>query len=112
MPVRILPAGERGMVVELGESIDLETNAAVRMLALALERAGIPGIRELVPTYRSLGVEYDPEAIGWEALSAKILAALETIERSGPPPGRVVEIPTRYGGEQGPDLADVAAHAG
>jgi len=112
MPVRMRPAGERGMVVELGESIDPETNAAVRALAAALESGDVPGLRELVPTYRSLGVEYDPEAIGWEALAAKILAALETIERGGPPPGRVVEIPTRYGGEHGPDLADVAVHAG
>jgi KipI family sensor histidine kinase inhibitor len=112
MDVRFLPAGDRGLVVEFGNTITLEINAAVRALALALERARVPGIRELVPTYRSLGVEYDPAEIAWEALTDRIRILVERLDPGGLPPARVVEIPTCYGGEFGPDLPDVAAHTG
>lgn len=110
--VRFLPAGDGGVVVEFGQGISLETNAAVRGLAHALERARIPGLREAVPTYRSLGVEYDPIAIGWDEITDAIRGLLDRIDADAPPSPRRVELPTVYGGAYGPDLLDVAAHTG
>lgn len=57
---RIRPAGDQALVVEIGEGIDEIVNQRVHALALALERRELPGIVDLVPTYRSLLVNYDP----------------------------------------------------
>lgn len=103
--IRCLPCGDRAVALELGNVIDLALNR--RVLALARSLAGAPGIIEVVPTYRSLLVEFDPAAIK----PAEILALAQAqAERADPVPrARRVILPTVYGGEFGPDLAHVAA---
>lgn len=109
---RYLVAGDAALVVEFGDRIDPAINRRVRELCLAVDRARPEGVRDLVPTYRSLLVSYDPRATTFEALRAR-LAALEVGLADAPaPPPRVVEIPTSYGGDFGPDLPFVAEHAG
>ncbi|RPI09375.1 MAG: 5-oxoprolinase subunit PxpB, partial [Zetaproteobacteria bacterium] len=110
MQARFLPAGDRGLVVEFGAQVDVAVNDRVRALALTLEAARVPGVLEVVPTYRSLGVQYDPARLGAEALQGRIEAALASLDPSQLPPPKVVRLPTCYGGEFGPDLAFVAEH--
>lgn len=112
MNVRYLPAGERGLVVEFGDAISIEINNQVRALALDLEAAAIPGLIETVPTYRSLGIEYDPLALSFEEAERKIREVAATLDPGTLPAPRRVEIPTVYGGVYGPDLPFVAEHAG
>ncbi|HAI20843.1 MAG TPA: allophanate hydrolase [Clostridiales bacterium UBA8153] len=105
--VRLLEAGDAGLVVEYGDKVDPELHGRVLALYYRLAERALPGIRELVPTYRSLLVEYDPLVIGYQQL-------VETIEplTAGPPrpcSGRLMEVPVCYGGERGPDLEEVAA---
>ena len=108
---RFLPAGDRAVTVEIADAISPEINARVRRLALALERQGIEGLVDLVPAYRSLLVYYDPLRIDLPDLQARILN-LSELEEVPLPPSRVVQIPTRYGGDHGPDMAFVARHTG
>lgn len=112
MTVRFLPAGDRGLVVEFGDEISLGLNARVRALDAALTAARIPGLVESVPTYRSLGIEYDPCAISCEALQARVGEVLGALDPGVLPSPKRVRIPTVYGGEYGPDLPFVAEHAG
>jgi inhibitor of KinA len=107
---RYLVAGDAALVVEFGEAIDPAINRRVRELFLATERAGLEGIRDLVPTYRSLLVSYDPLLTTFDALRARLSQIEAHLADAPVPPPRVVEIPTAYGGEFGPDLAFVAAH--
>jgi KipI family sensor histidine kinase inhibitor len=110
--VRFLDAGESCLVVELGDRIDLAVNRRVRALGLAVEQAGLVGVREAVPTYRSLAIYYDPLKIDRDALAGRIGALLDSALEVREQTSRIVEIPTIYGGEQGPDLPFVARHAG
>lgn len=112
MTVRFLPAGDRGLVVEFGVRVDVTINNQVRALALALEAAGIGGLLEVIPTYRSLGVQYDPARLSAADLQARIEAALASLDSAQLPPPRVVRLPTCYGGEFAPDLPFVAEHSG
>lgn len=112
MAVRFLPAGDRGLVVEFGAQIDVAVNNQVRALALALHATEIPGLREAVPTYRSLGLEYDPARLTVGELRTKIEDTLAHLDPTWLPPPRVVHVPTCYGGEFGPDLPFVAEHSG
>src|SRR3984893_3814009 len=57
---RIVPAGDSAIVVELEERIDPAVNARVVRLADAIDAAAIPGVRDVVPTYRSVAVFFDP----------------------------------------------------
>ena len=107
-----LPAGDRALVVELGETIGPEINRRVHDLTLAIERAEVPGVLELVPTYRSLLVYYDPMKVSPEDLRASIGQAQGSQGQSSLAEPRVVHLPTLYGGDHGPDLGFVAEHAG
>ncbi|HYL79580.1 MAG TPA: carboxyltransferase domain-containing protein, partial [Candidatus Acidoferrum sp.] len=63
MNARFLPAGDRGLVVEFGSEVSPAINAQVRALDAALAAARVSGVIESVPTYRSLGIEYNPSEI-------------------------------------------------
>ncbi len=71
----------------------------------------IEGVIEAVPTYRSLLVQYDPEQIDFDALSARLLA-LAQLPAEASSRMRRWRIPVAYGGEQGIDLEDVAKALG
>ncbi|MCP3469734.1 5-oxoprolinase subunit PxpB [Bradyrhizobium sp. CCGUVB1N3] len=106
-PPRLLPSGDSAVTVEFSRTIDDSANQRVLALDRALTAAGIEGVTEAVPTYRSLLVHYDPSRIGFEALGHKLMA----LASQPPPPTtktRRWRIPVAYGGEHGIDLEDVA----
>lgn len=109
---RILPCGEAALTVELGDRIAPEIHERVVALGKALE--GIPGVGALVPTYRSLFVEYDPLEISYEALCLRVEAAAAGATRAAArtEPSPVVEIPVCYHPDLGPDLEDLARRHG
>ncbi len=110
---RILTAGEQGIVVEFGDTIDAKINARVHQAARRIQNDLRAFVREVVPTYRSLLVYFEPLKIGRTALTGKIEALLHVMEEVEEVAGsRIVKIPVCYGGEFGPDLAFVAAHNG
>ncbi len=101
-------AGDRGLLVEYGEGIDLGVNRKVRSAALALEAETPAGILEVIPTYRALLIVYDPMQTDPEGLKAVLLALEGRFDEGLIPPPRVVEIPVCYGGDFGPDIGFVA----
>jgi len=110
---RFLPLGDSGLVVEFGgDEISDAANGAVLALRATLEAERLPGVRETVPTYRSLLVVYDPACVGASELRALVTALLGQAGRVSLPAGRRIEIPTVYGGVHGPDLAGVAEETG
>ena len=108
---KFLPAGDQALVVELGDEIDPEVNRRVRDLARAIDTRQVPGVVELVPTYRSLLVQYDAARTSPSELQ-DALSELVGLGRGEPEKAHVVHIPTLYGGEHGPDLPNVAERAG
>ncbi len=108
---RLIPLSESALTVEFGETIDVQTNDSVLAFATAVERAGLPGFLEVVPTYRSATVYFDPIRTDLPTMTAHFRALLTATNR---PPLRVPTthtIPVWYGGNAGPDLSDVAKRA-
>ena len=104
--MRFLPAGDAALLVELA---DLAHTLA---LYRALQTQPIAGVHELVPAARTLLVHFHPELLAPPALIAALrrtASALAAHAAEPPPPGRIVEIPVRYDGE---DLAELAEHLG
>jgi inhibitor of KinA len=106
---RYLPVGDTALVVEFGDAINLEINRRVISLNDAILKAEVKGIEELVPTYRSLLVRYDPLKTSYEQLVFQVkdlentLGSLKAEAKS-----RKIVVPVVYGGEYGPDLGHVA----
>ena len=110
--IRIVSAGDSALVVELDERIDPAINARAIALAESLQAAGIAGVRDVVPTYRSVAVFFDPLRTHYDALVERIE---RDAARAGPdavPDREPIRIPVCYGGDLGPDLASVAAFGG
>ena len=105
---RLLRCGDGALSVEFGSTTDPALNAQVLALDAALAAQPVPGIVETVPTYRSLLIQLDPLQTDFPALEAKIaaLCAQPAIERAKP---RLWHVPVVFGGDDGMDLADLAA---
>jgi inhibitor of KinA len=104
--------GEGSILVEYEEEVSLEVNRKARQLAFGLERASYPGLEEVIPTYRSVVVYFDPVRVDSEAvrgLIEEVNAHLVEIELPSP---RLFRIPTIYNRTHGPDLDRVAEHSG
>jgi KipI family sensor histidine kinase inhibitor len=110
-PLRFLPVGESALSVEFGDAIDPALNARVRGLDRVLGDEGFPGFREAIPTYRALLVLYDPRATRYAEACAHLRRLAEAAP-AGETAGALHVVPTRYGGEDGPDLAEVARRHG
>jgi KipI family sensor histidine kinase inhibitor len=106
--MRILTVGDCAVSVEFGQEISLEINHKVMALKMVLEREPIRGIVELIPTYCSLLIQYDPMDLRYGQLRDRLEALVTQLDEVEMPPKQVVEIPVAYGGEYGPDLGEVA----
>ena len=109
---RLRFVGDTGVLVEYGDAIDPEINRKVRIMTAAVDSDPPPGILEVVPTYRSLLMVYDPTQTDPRKLARALEALEERLDRIEIPPPRTVEIPVLYGGEMGPDIEFVAEHTG
>lgn len=110
--VRILNAGEQGIVIEFGNQICAQINSRVHKIAAILVDTMGDEIVEVVPTYRSLLVYFNPLKISRGQLIQKIEEVLnnEITDSVGKDEGKVVYIPVCYDEEFGPDLQFVAEH--
>lgn len=119
--MRIDPLGDRALIVELGGGVDAATLERVRTAVMRIDTARIAGVTDVVPGYTSIAVHYDPLVVSAAVTAgardsspgARMRDALARALTAGRPPRAetepaTVEIPVRYGGEQGPDLAYVA----
>lgn len=105
-----LVAGDSAMTVEFGDDISAETNARVLGVAYALETSALKGIVEVVPTYRSLMVVFDPLVARPAELVERIRLLEKSVGHFPMLPSRHFKIPVRYGGKFGPDLEFVARY--
>lgn len=112
MEAKILPAGETSLVVDFGEKIDMTINARVQALRAALTARPFAGLKELVPTYRSLSIYFDPLQIDLPALRKRLEEELAKPVSEDAGGTCDVYVPVYFGGEFGPDLEDVATHTG
>lgn len=109
---RILHAGDSCLNVEFGSSISLEVNGRVQQLRRVLQDRAFPGVRELVPTYRSLSVYFDPVETDAGALADRLESMAAAMGEGLSESGDVVVVPVCYGGAFGPDIKNVAEHNG
>ena len=109
--VRLLPNGDTALAVEFGERIDRATSERVLALHDRLAHAALPGVVELLPTFRSLMVHYDPLRTSHAELSRRLERLLDGLEAVRPAARRWT-IPVCYDPAFALDLEEVAARTG
>ncbi len=68
-----LPFGDSAILIELGDTINAELNKkSTSVLSEKIEKAKIKEVEEVVPTYRSLLVRYNPLKTTYEQLVFQI----------------------------------------
>jgi len=105
----IKEAGDSALLLELEPVIDAAVNARAVAIAAAVREDLIPGVRDVISTYRSVAVHFDPLIADAREIHASLERASGATGKGSV--GRLVEIPVEYGEQWGPDLADVAAFA-
>ena len=71
---RFLPGGDRYVLLELGDEMNLELNFAAQGLANAIEEANTSGVIETAPCFASLLVHYDPDRISFHDLKQELIS--------------------------------------
>jgi KipI family sensor histidine kinase inhibitor len=92
--------------------ITVQANEKVRKLLRLLELEPVAGVRNLHPAYCSLLVKFDVLKLQHGEVEEILRGYLARLEEVKLPEPRMVEIPVSYGGEFGPDLAEVGALLG
>ena len=111
MKPTISPVGDRAISIDFGQVIDPTINRHIRQTIERIKELQLDGIIELVPTYCALLVEYDAMLYSYSEICNIIESTLEEgMTDTTNELVTVVEVPTVYGGEFGPDLSFVASH--
>jgi KipI family sensor histidine kinase inhibitor len=110
----VRPLGDSAVVIAVSETISTDTAARVREIAIEISRKPPRGVVDVVPAFGQIAVFFEPtQAAAFQELAGALTALVERAETAVvSAPTRIVEIPVCYGGEYGPDLDQVAAHAG
>jgi inhibitor of KinA len=108
----VIPAGDSAIVIEFEDRIDPDVNARAVKLADAIAGEAIAGVRDVVPTYRSVAVYFDPLRVDYERLRSYLETFEPGSDAAADQSSEVVRLPVCYGGDLGPDLGEVASFAG
>ena len=111
MKPTISPVGDCAISIDFGQVIDPKINRHIRQTIERIQALQLDGIIELVPTYCALLVQYDAMLYSYANMCNIIEHTFsESVTNSDNETVTVIEIPTVYGGEFGPDLGFVASH--
>ena len=110
--VRILPAGDAALLVQLPQAIDPAVNAWCVAFAEDALRRHAGTVRDAVVGYCSVTIYFDPLRVDPECLEKELVDAAGAMGEVSIIQGTSLEIPVAYGGAFGPDLEDVAQFAG
>ena len=110
--IRILTAGDSSLLVEFGNEISPAINKKITTTLNLMREQHIEGVVDVIPAFCSLLINYDPRVISYEELKDRMMGLVKMEGQTGQDRKRIFEIPVCYGGEYGPDIASIAAHAG
>lgn len=105
---QILAAGDSALLVRLGRRPGPMASRRGLALVAALDAAAPPGLVDVIPAYASVLVRFDALQIEPAAMATYLCDTLARASICPLPRGRIIRIPVRYGGADGPDLDDVA----
>ena len=110
--IKILTAGDSSLLIEFGNEISTEINQKITATVQLMKEQHIEGVVDMIPAFCSLLINYDPRVIRYEELKSRIQDLVKVDIKTESGRKKVFEIPVCYGGEYGPDIENIAEHAG
>ncbi len=116
MTPRILPLGDVGLEVTFADAFQEEAYRQAYAVFEELRGARVPGVTDVVLAWTSVAVYWDPYVERSDMVS-RLSHLIQGVRYPTPPQsaergGELFHVPVYYGGELGPDLADVASYHG
>ena len=108
----IRSVGDSALAIVFEERIDPMINARVAAVTARLDALRLNAVLDVVPTYRSVTVYYDPLMVTDTSLKARLAQILNHHPRSHRTRTRIVDIPVCYDEEFGIDLRSIGDIAG
>ena len=109
--IQIVSAGDAAFIVKFAERVDPIINARAIALADRLRAAAPAGVQDVVPTFCSVAVYFNPLQTDHNRLLEAVRHLAQSAVEDEAPAGEPIQVPVQYGGPFGPDLADVARFA-
>lgn len=109
--LRIAAAGDAALLVEWPARIDPLVSSRAVALAQAVRAEYAAAVRDVVVGYCSATVYFDPLQVEARALEDNLRRLESALPDHTVVEGGLIDVPVCYGGDLGPDLADVAAFA-
>jgi len=103
--------GEGALMLYLGDTVDDLVLERVRSATTAIEEALGDDLVDLVPSYASVLVLFDPLSNSHPGIARRIRKALDAMAAAGSVEGRTVCLPVLYSTEAGDDLQGLATRA-
>ena len=110
--IKVVPEGDSGLLIQFEQVISPAINQRIAAIVKLIRAQQISGIIDMIPTYCSLLINYNPQAISYKELHHRIESIVKMDTKTESITKKVYEIPTCYGGKYGPDLKNIAEHAG
>lgn len=110
--IKLLTAGDSSILLQFGNTIDPVINRKIAATVQLMREQHINGVTDVIPAFCSLLINYDPRVISYEQIKRRMEALVKIDISAGDTRKRVFEIPVCYGGEFGPDIQNIADHAG
>ncbi len=113
MPVSFsyIPSGDSAFIIKVGEGINKENHVKVQTVFEQISNANIPSLIECIPSYNEVLVQYDAIKIGYKDFLSELKKITKPASYSNISTIKIIEVPVSYGGDFGPDIENVAAHA-
>jgi len=100
---------ETHAMIYLGESIDPERASLIGSLSEKIRLEFSAGVIEVVPSYTSIMIEFNPLKIPYAALEARLTELLSCFKQSSQKSQeRIIELPVYYHPDVAPDLQQLA----
>ena len=110
--ILFLTAGDSSLLIEFGKEISPEINQKITATVQLMREQHIEGVVDVIPAFCSLLINYDPRVVSYDEIKERMQALVKIDAKAGEQKRRIFEIPVCYGGEYGPDIGNIAEHAG
>ncbi len=110
--MNIEPVGDKAIMVIFGNQVSEEINGQVTSFTGVILDSGREGIIDVIPTFTSVLINYDPLVLPFTELAEFCRACVSGMKEGVKRPRRIFEIPVLSGGQAGEDLPYVAKRAG
>lgn len=109
MAIKFIPCGENGLIIKLGEALNMEINSHAVAIENYLQSQKISSIIESAPLLNSVFIQYDTAKIDYKNLTAKIKPMIKKAKSQKAKSNHLWHLPICYEGEYAPDIEDLAS---